>query len=140
MVKTLLEQIEEEALDPRGDLPTALRRCVALGGKAGSDALRNWAARELKGYTADDELPEYRTIETVLQLDGHNGRSVIKAQTISVFDLPEFARSAVTETQPMWQPVAQLAAIVENTKRKGDSDIRLSVPGGAHLVSIINRE
>ena len=57
---TLLEQIEQAALDDTADITGALRKCVALGGQSGSEELRTWATRELKGYNASDQLPEYR--------------------------------------------------------------------------------
>lgn len=57
----LLEQIEQAALDDTADITGALRKCVVLGGQSVSEELRTWATRELKGYNANDQLPEYRT-------------------------------------------------------------------------------
>jgi hypothetical protein len=51
-VPGLLSQIEEGALDSRVPLVDVLRKCVALGGQAGSAELRDWARRELDGYGA----------------------------------------------------------------------------------------
>lgn len=49
-VDPLLDQIERDVLDENVSVATALRKCVALGGRSGSAALRDWATRELEGY------------------------------------------------------------------------------------------
>ena len=54
---TLLEQIEQAALDDTADITGALRKCVALGGQSGSEELRTWATRELKGYKHERPTP-----------------------------------------------------------------------------------
>lgn len=53
----LLDQIETEALDESASLAGALRKCVALGGRTGSEQLRDWATLELEGYKDLDENP-----------------------------------------------------------------------------------
>ena len=68
MRKTLLDQIESEAMD--GDVVKALRLCIKLGGHSGSADLRQWAERELNGYDSEDELPDYRRINAPLCYDG----------------------------------------------------------------------
>jgi hypothetical protein len=66
----LLTEIERGALDDNVPLATTLRKCVALGGQAGSIELRRWASRELNGYKAgDDDLPEWRIVGAVLHID-----------------------------------------------------------------------
>lgn len=47
---SLIAEIERDALNERVAVATALRKCIVLGGKSGSEALRDWASRELKGY------------------------------------------------------------------------------------------
>lgn len=51
----LIDQIERDALDEKASLASALRKCVSLGGKSRSDELRDWATRELKGYSGVDD-------------------------------------------------------------------------------------
>ena len=77
---TLLEQIEQAALDDTADITGALRKCVALGGQSGSEELRTWATRELKGYNASDQLPEYRTVGAPIALDGATFNAHITGQ------------------------------------------------------------
>lgn len=70
MAKTLLDEIEQDAVNDSVPVATALRKCVALGGRSGSEALRDWATRELEGYYGDVELPRYRVIPAQIQIDG----------------------------------------------------------------------
>jgi hypothetical protein len=67
----LLGEIEQAALDESVPVATALRKCLALGGHAGSAELREWASRELHGYLGHEkELPDYRRIRSPLLMDG----------------------------------------------------------------------
>jgi len=101
MGRTLLDKIEESALDLKTDLPSLLRQCVALGGRSGSDGLRAWARQELNGYGQDDEVPEYRVLPASLHVDGANMRFRITGEQISPMALPDFARDDVKEEQVM---------------------------------------
>lgn len=76
----LLERIEEGALDPGRPLADTLRLCVALGGRAGSADLRDWARRELDEYGADDDLPSYRVVSVPILIDGSNFHAIIRGQ------------------------------------------------------------
>lgn len=69
----LVSKIENDALDESVPLTRVLRKCVVLGGKSGSERLRDWATRELDGYYDEDELPGYRIIHAPLVMDGISG-------------------------------------------------------------------
>lgn len=59
--RSVLDEIERDALDSNVPVADTLRKVVALGGKVGSTELREWASRELRGYIGTDaELPGYR--------------------------------------------------------------------------------
>jgi hypothetical protein len=73
----LLERIEQGALDSGTPLADSLRLCVALGGRAGSAELRDWARKELDGYGANDDLPDYRVVTVPILIDGSNFRAII---------------------------------------------------------------
>jgi hypothetical protein len=64
------------------DVPiaTALRKCVVLGGRSGSEELRDWATRGLQGYYGQDDLPEYRVITAPLTVDGFAGNVHVQRQ------------------------------------------------------------
>lgn len=77
MTKPLVEQIEEDALDSKKSVADALRKCIALGGRAGSEELRSWASQELQGYQKRDDVPEYRIIAAPIVIDGIAGYNYI---------------------------------------------------------------
>ena len=57
-----------------------LRKVIALGGKADSAELRDWANRGLKEYGPDDEFAPYRKITAPLQIDAGTMHGFIKGR------------------------------------------------------------
>jgi hypothetical protein len=96
----LLAEIERDVLDESKSVAAALRKCLALGGLAKSAELRDWAARELRGYPDEATLPDYRTIRTPLLMDGFTGGGTFRGRQVSVIDLPEEARGVVGTSCP----------------------------------------
>ena len=135
MGRSLLDQIESEALD--GDVVKALRLCITLGGHSDSAELRDWAARELRGYGDDDELPEYRRISAPLCIDHASMTSIVKGQHISVFDLPEFVRERISEKVELPHSIPELLDAANSADRTGES-LRLLLPRAADLVAYMN--
>ena len=58
----LLAQIEADVVDDTVPLSSLLQKCIVLGGQAGSEKMRDWARRELNGYSGPDPVPDYRHI------------------------------------------------------------------------------
>jgi hypothetical protein len=117
----LLTEIEQAALDEDVPVATALRRCLALGGRAHSPALRDWARRELNGYGPDDELPKYRLVPARLKIDAIVGYTQITGQSISPQQLPDFAREVVgaDEHVPLRQGVAEIEKLAAEGTARG---------------------
>ena len=137
----MLQQIESDALDPASDIATVLRKCIALGGATGSESLRDWASRELKGYETDDELPSYRRIVAPLLLDAVLGGSrMVQGQTVPPALIPEFAQETVGTTVSFPQPIAEIAGMITAAEGRGDRAVQLGPPGGPHLVQLINAQ
>jgi hypothetical protein len=84
---SLLGQIERDAVEESVSVASALRKCITLGGRAGSADLRAWAARGLRGYGADDDLPPHCTFVAAMLADGVTIRHRITGERISVGDL-----------------------------------------------------
>jgi hypothetical protein len=122
---TLLEAIESEALDPTSDLPCLLRKCIALGGRTGSERIRDWASRELKGY-GNDEIPSYRSISAPLMLDGANARGMFRGTFASSSVIPAEAHHLLTDTVEMPQPIAEIVELHDKARSDGESSIRLA--------------
>jgi AbiTii len=133
---SLLSQIEEDVLSDR-PLADTLRKCIILGGKAGSRDLREWASRELKGYESDDEPPEYRTVAAPILADAVTGNSWVKRQRIGVSALPDFVRADVDETFTFRQGVGQIEAMIKQSSAKGQVD--LSLPMAAEIGRLMDQ-
>jgi hypothetical protein len=50
---TLLEQIQNEAVDGTSDLATALRKCLILAARLKNQEFTEWVNHELNGYPED---------------------------------------------------------------------------------------
>lgn len=98
MASNLLDDIQQQALDPEIPLADTLRKLVALGGQAGSTELREWASRELRGYAGSGiDLPDYRKPGAVMMLNAMKGNYQITGQQISPRYLPEAVREFIDE-------------------------------------------
>lgn len=57
---TLLEDIQNSAIDRNSDLGTVLRKCKLLAARLGSQQLEDWLLLESNGYPGEADLPSYR--------------------------------------------------------------------------------
>jgi hypothetical protein len=112
----LLGEIEAGALNSSIPIADVLRKVIALGGKAGSTELRDWATRELNGYRSSDELPPYRKVVAPLQIDAGTMQGFIKGQAISTMELPDFAREKITNDVVLYQSVDELEGMARRCK------------------------
>lgn len=135
----LLDEIEDGAIKGKA-LARTLRQVLALGGRAGSADLRDWAAKELKGYSADDDLPEYRHFMAPLCIDGATSRGLVRAQRISPRELPSFARDAIAESLDLRFGVGEIEALIRSTEAQGEPAVMLAPPGAGELVLLWNHE
>jgi len=66
---TLLEDIQNAAVDSKSDLGTLLRKCKLLAARLGSKPLEDWLIWESNGYPEDVDVPDYRIWP--LEVKGH---------------------------------------------------------------------
>lgn len=68
MADSLLQQIQNEAVDSSHDLADLLRKCRVLAQRLGNEDLKEWVRCELNGYSTEDgtQLPEYRRLFPVV--------------------------------------------------------------------------
>ncbi len=130
----LISQIESDALDERVSVATALRKCIVLGGKSGSEQLRDWATRELQGYHGRDDLPAYRVIAAPLMVDGIAGDYQVKGQQFPPSGLPEFAREHISEMIELRDGVGSIEALAQQ------ADIKLQPTMASDLARVMNAE
>lgn len=138
--RDLVTQIERGAHDASSDLPSLLRRCITLGGVTGSESLREWASRELMGYGSEDELPAYRAAAAPLVLDAHVPGGVIKGQQVPYALIPDFAREHLGDGLEFRQSISEIGEMVASAQRRGETTVKLGVPLGAGVVSLMNDE
>jgi hypothetical protein len=138
--RDLLSEIEEGAFDPKTDLPTLLRKCLALGGEAGSESLRTWATRELKGYDNPDDLPAYRRAAAPLVLDALVPGGKVMGQQVPANLIPDFARDHVGSDIQFQQPISEIIDLLRSARSRGRDTVRLGPPGGNELVALMNHQ
>lgn len=129
---SLIDQIERDALDDNVPVATTLRKCVVLGGKSGSEELRDWATRELKGYHGEDDLPSYRIVPAPLRVDGISGNYKVERQAFPPSGLPDFAREHIKDEVELRDGAGSIEALLDL------AEIKLSPPMASDLVSLMN--
>lgn len=136
---TLITQIEQEALDGEAPLAGALRKCVVLGGKSGSEPLRDWATRELQGYYGEDDLPEYRVVPAQIQIDGATMTGLVTSQPVARSTLPDFVQEKVNEQVELREGAGAIEALVQRAEASGEA-VKLSLPMGGDIARIMSAD
>jgi hypothetical protein len=93
MQMTLLEDIQEAAVDSKSDLAALLRKCKLLAARLRSQPLENWVLWESNGYPDGIDVPAYRVWP--LELKGHfygPFGSGLRNAPIPILCLPEKSR------------------------------------------------
>ncbi|MFC7515043.1 hypothetical protein ACFQUU_08510 [Herbaspirillum sp. GCM10030257] len=116
----LLQEIISEATRAECDVPSLLRKTLALGARLRNDELRAWVSHELNGYPDTESVPEYRRT-TVMSYGYFFDRFVGQATLeVPVFVLPEEYqerfRHAILQ-QPINQLIDMLARSKENNNK-----------------------
>jgi hypothetical protein len=126
-----LDDLEADLLSGK-PVADALRRCVILGGRLKSPDLRDWATRELQGYIGlpDEEVPGYRTIGAIIQVDAIVGHNHVRHQRISPSELPDFAQEHIGESYTFRDGIGEIEAMITSAK---DNSISLSFPAANDL-------
>ena len=114
--KSLLQQIEEEAVDSKSDMAALLRKCLVLASRLQNNTLKKWAWCELNGYTNMKELPNYRKfqVQSIGDFCGYGGSSLTNAP-IPLLNVPEEFREDVSRCWFL-ESVAELQALSMKTK------------------------
>jgi AbiTii len=132
----LLAELKAGLRNGKTSTADLLNQCILLGGEVGSECLRDWAGKELKGYGDGETLPDYRRVAASLCIDGYVPGGYITGEAISVLSLPEWARDKISEDAPFPHALAQL----EDLSRRRDETVNLQVPGAQELIVLWNHE
>lgn len=90
---TLLQDVQNAAVDASSDLATLLRKCKLLAARLGSQQLEDWVLWESNGYPDGVPVPEYRVWS--LEVRGHFAGpfgSGIRNAKIPTASIPEKVR------------------------------------------------
>ena len=128
--KTLLQQIEEEAVDSKSDVAALLRKCLVLASRLRNDSLKSWIQFELNGYTEASDIPEYRVVPCQSIGTFYGMGKILKNAPIPSICVPEEVRDALF-TLRFNQGVGPLQSLLSDT----DGTVVASWPGDivAHL-------
>lgn len=131
----LIEAVERGLID--GTSTTSLlQQCILLGSHSGSKKLREWAGRELNGYTDGSLVPDYRRIYAIICVDAIVGNGQITGQQIGSNQLPDFAKDAkVDENLHLRQGIGELEALVVGDRKS----IKFSLPGATIIARALDR-
>ncbi len=136
---TLLEQIERDVLTSQ-PLADTLRKCVVLGGKAGSIELREWATRELRGYDSKDDAPDYRTVGAAILADGVTGNAIVKRQQIAASSIPNVTQEEISNQYTFLEGIGALEAAAASADRSDNGFVYLSLPMASEIGSLMDEE
>lgn len=131
--QSLLASIEADALSG-APVADALRKCIALGGRAGSAELQAWASRELRGYPLDAEVPPYRMLPATLTMLVTSPGGWVR-QTVQPEHLPPGVRDVSVNELRLRQGVGELEAMVP-----GDGPLTFTMGSAGAAAALIQRQ
>ncbi|HZR49483.1 MAG TPA: hypothetical protein VFB06_08210, partial [Streptosporangiaceae bacterium] len=135
--RTLLGEIESDLLNDK-PLEDVLLKVLALGGRASSGPMRDWASHELNGYAeSDSDLPSYRRVPASIKIDAVLGYNMIQGQTIGILSLPEAVRNDIKEEVELPFGVAELEDLVRDTNK--DGLVRVTFQLSADVAKLMSR-
>jgi hypothetical protein len=120
---SLLEEIQNEAVDSNTDLGMLLRKLKVLAARLGSEPLENWLIWESNGYPDDVQVPDYRiwSLEVTGHFSGPLGSNIRNAP-IPLACLPEKTR----EYYERYQCRMSIAGVEAALKGVGDGMVQIS--------------
>ena len=116
---TLLQEIQNAAVDSETSLATLLRKCKLLAARLESRKLEDWVAWESNGYPKDITVPEYRVWQ--LKVKGHFAGpfgSGIRNASIPLSLIPEKGRKHYQHYECR-QSIASIEAILAHEEQSG---------------------
>lgn len=134
----LLAEVERDVLSG-ASVADVLRKCIVIGGRTSSAELRDWATAELRGYGNVDAAPSYRQVGAPIYADAITGSHHIKGQRISRSMLPDFAQDDIKETYTFQVGIGEIEALIEQCRRDGETQAKLSLPMAADLAHLMDQ-
>ncbi len=124
----LLHEIEQELQQSNIHLTDLLRKALQLGTNLKYMKLKEWALKELQGYKADDEIPEYRIVNTDSFGDFSGPMGFVGNKLpIPTFNLPETVKE-FAEYTPIFEGISSLLYLIE---RNSSGQMQIQWPANA---------
>jgi hypothetical protein len=119
---TILEEIQNAAVDSKSDLGELLRKCKVLAARLGSQPLEDWLIWESNGYPEDIKVPDYRIwpIRVSGNFSGFGG-VIMRNAPIPIASL-KFIPEEIRELYENY-PCRDSVAVVEATLRKVSGNV-----------------
>jgi hypothetical protein len=134
----LLNEIEAGALDSQTPIGDLLRKVITLGGEAESTELRDWAARELRGFGPDDDLPPYRRTDAPLYVDMVGPTWRQPGVMISPSDLPKSVREHINYEVALRMSITEIEEYARQAPAGGV--LQWAPPGAEEAMKVINSQ
>lgn len=108
---TILEDIQNAAVDSNSDLGAILRKCKLLAARLGSQPLEDWLIWESSGYPQGVAVPTYRiwSVEVLGDFEGPFGSSIKNARI--PIELLKFIPKELKESYEHWECRQSISSI-----------------------------
>jgi AbiTii len=125
---TLLQEIQQAAIDSKVDITTVLRKARLLGSRLKNAEFEEWVQRELNGYPTREDLPPYRILRVESKahlIFGH--RQHFTGAMVMAGLIPEQFRDSAT-TAYLKSPISEYASLVSSSESSGNSTLEANWP------------
>jgi len=138
----LLAQIETDVVDSTVPLSSLLQKCLALGGQAESQKLRDWARWELNGYAGAETVPDHRHFHAVLMAvitnnAGYNAMTQRIGEDVFPPQIRDVIRESVGDIEDAFLP--QGIGMLEGLASQGTDMHRLGPPWSSIMADTLNQ-
>ena len=137
----LLAQIAADLIDDR-PLSSLMQKCIVLGGRAGSEKMRDWARWELKGYAGADAVPPCCHVHAPLMavitnLAGYNGRPTQVHEDVFADQIRDVIRETIDDIEDAILPYG--IGMLEGLASQGTDMHRLGPPFSSVMAETLNK-
>jgi hypothetical protein len=94
--------------------------------------------RELRGYSNDDELPDYRKPSAAILIDGQTFNAIIRGRQISPRMLPDFVQEKVSEQVPLYHSIGEIESLLKQAQKSDKACVSLSLPSSQDILAFMN--
>jgi len=133
---SLLRDIRADAINANVDISVVLRKCKVLAARLGNEEFKQWVEYELNGYTAKEDVPDYR----ILRVDSYGHFAGIAGSGMNNAPIPP---SVIKGLSKEWKDFITTHYFMDSISyytslMKGQSgDEPLKVPWPADLIAYV---